>query len=117
MEELDDGFLGKCQTLQGDPLALLSFERFILNTGIYVGERFTFMSSVFFVSEDAIMKAEKAPEWGLGRSGRFVPLILADVLPLSQPGSRSWSRCDHIAQLSDTKLLGGRDPVSSPFSS
>lgn len=47
----------------------------------------------------------------------FVPLILADVLPLSQPGSRPWSRCGLIAQVNDAELLGGRDPVSSPFSS
>lgn len=60
-EELDDSFLGKGQILQDDLLTLLSFERFILNTGIYVGERFTFMFFFFFffVSEEAIMKAEK----------------------------------------------------------
>lgn len=42
-------------------------ERFILNIGIYVGERFIFMSSVFVVSEEAIMQTEKVLELGPSR--------------------------------------------------
>lgn len=58
-----------------DPLTWLSFdsvkmppERFILNTGICVGERFIFVPFVFIVSEEVIIQTEKALQWGPSRT-------------------------------------------------
>lgn len=66
-------------------------------------------------------KQKRRSSWVLPDPVRCVsvPLILAEVLPLSQPRSSSWDRSGHITQWSDAEMLGwtGRvDPIPSLFS-